>query len=49
MMDHIVNMQAMTMSYNDSFLLILVIFVAVTPAILLLRRPRKVVATVAAD
>jgi DHA2 family multidrug resistance protein len=39
-LDNIVSRQAAMMAYNDAWLLILLIFVIVSPAILLLRRPR---------
>ena len=44
MMDGIVTLQAMTMSYNDGFLLILLCFAACAPAILILRKPKKAAA-----
>lgn len=41
MLDGTVMRQALTMSYNDGFLLILLVFSACAPAILILRKPRK--------
>ncbi len=35
--------QAMTMSYNDAFLLMLIVNLVTLPAVLLLRRPKAAV------
>ncbi len=39
-MDGVVQRQAMTMSYDDAFLMILVVFLCTAPAILILRKPK---------
>ena len=39
LIDHIITQQAQTMSYNDGFLLILTVFLCVSPFMLLLRKP----------
>jgi DHA2 family multidrug resistance protein len=44
-----VNQQAAMLSYNDSWLFILVAFVAVSPAILMLRKPKPAGAGMPAD
>jgi len=41
MLDQTVTRQALAMSYNDGFLLILLVFAACAPAILILRRPQR--------
>jgi len=43
-LDMTVSRQALAMSYNDGFLLILLVFAACAPAILILRRPKKAAA-----
>jgi len=43
-LDGIVQRQALTQSYNDAFLLILIVFLCTAPAILVLRRPRAAAA-----
>lgn len=48
-LDLTIQRQALTMSYNDGFLLILVIFVCTVPAVFILRRPKKSAAPVPAD
>jgi DHA2 family multidrug resistance protein len=46
LLDGTVTRQALTMSYNDGFLLILLVFAACAPAILILRKPRRAAAPV---
>jgi len=40
LLDQTVTRQSFAMSYNDGFLMILLVFLACAPAILILRRPR---------
>jgi DHA2 family multidrug resistance protein len=41
MLNRLVNRQAATMSYNDAFLTILIVFACTAPAVLLLRKPKS--------